>query len=163
MKRILLITLSLVITNVLLAQSWKDKLNRAGDLINQKLDDKINQKIDEGIDNGFNQLDSLFSREKQQNTHQESKQISDNEETTTSLTESENNDFSNNEIVLSSNIKSEADKEKMENLIRKESGVNNVSIDTDTGKIYINCTPSLKNEIIALIKNNGFKITNTKN
>ncbi len=152
----------MVITNVVLAQSWKDKLNRAGDLINQKLDDKINQKIDEGIDNGINQLDSLFSGEKQQNTHQESKQNSNSEETSNSLTESENNDFSNNEIVLSSNIISEADKEKMENLIRKENGVNNVSIDTDTGKIYINCIPSLKNEIIALIKNNGFKITNTK-
>lgn len=134
--------------------------------IKQAVEQKANQRADETIGKGVETADSILLgkkkifNKKNKKKNKEGEQGTDNTGSFTAINTVESN---YKEVIIATNIRCQAGKEKIETLLRKTDGVSSVMIDTDNGKLYLsssNADDSAK--IIELIRKNGFEADGKK-
>ena len=179
MKYILLISL-IFLAPAAQAQFGKKLADRAKEAAERK----ANQKADEALNKGVDKIDSVITGKKRDGKQKEKDTV-----TTTSPTEENNTGNTtepeeasspqqsgegvadeNGEFIIKTNIKCAAGKTHIETLIRETDGVNSVTINAATGKLYLTAGSSstVYSTAIEIINANGFeadgkKPANTKN
>lgn len=166
------------------AQKLKDWVNTKKLEAKAKADVKINQKTSEGIDKVVNAPENLIKKKKEKkklkkeeedkeaNRDTESNAASSSETISSAssneLTGSKPNE--NGEYILKTNIKCAAGKTHIEALLRELDGVNSITINAVSGKLYLSAgsNNTVYNIAIETINANGFeadgkKPANTKN
>ncbi|MEO7046343.1 MAG: hypothetical protein ABI091_13620 [Ferruginibacter sp.] len=159
-----------VFTNNVQAQFWKEKAAQIKASAKQKASQKLDNKIDNALDKGVETTDSVVTGKKKILTKKKNKKGAEKmEEDNGAATTSEVEEKPDNEIVIKTNIKCGTGKMLVLAALQDTDGVASVSIDTDSGKVYI--TTSAKEAYDAasdVIRSNGFtadgkKPTNSKN
>ncbi|MGJ7031755.1 hypothetical protein [Niabella hirudinis] len=139
------------------SQIWKEKLNRVRESAAEKVNRKVNEKINEGVDKGVEAIEDLATGKKTKKRSQERQASGRNEAPDATVTRTE---FEGRELLFQTSITTAAGKEKMEHILRETDGVSSVSIDSDTGIVYV--TPSSGKDISAAvadtIKKNGYSV-----
>lgn len=154
------------------AQLLKDMLNKKKQEAKEKAANKIDQKTSEGIDAAVNAPEKIIKKKieakknkKEQSASQAGQNMDDN-----SGSPASSNEFTNGkpndkgEFIIKTNIKCSAGKKSIENLLRDTEGVNSVSIDVGTGKLYLSAggDNTIYNSVIDTIRANGFEADGQK-
>jgi hypothetical protein len=172
--KILLIIFSIAFTTNAKAQFWKEKLSQVKESAKQKANQKLDNKVDQTLDKGVETTDSvvtgkkkIFKKNSKKSQNEEVAENHSSEESNASTTENAN-DVST-ELVIKTNIKCSTGKMLLLSALQDTDGVASVSIDTDSGKVYISATDkTVYDAAIGIIRSNGFdadgkKSTNSKN
>ena len=148
------------------AQLFKDMLNKKKQEAKEKAANMIDQKTSEGIDAAINAPEKIIKKKieakknkKEQSASQAGQNMDDNLSSPASsneFTKGKPND--KGEFIIKTNIKCSAGKKSIENLLRDTEGVNSVSIDAGTGKLFLSAggNNTIYNSIIETIRANGF-------
>ena len=148
------------------AQLLKDMLNKKKQEAKEKAANKIDQKTSEGIDAAVNAPEKIIKKKieakknkKEQSASQAGQNMDDNSGSPASLNEFTNGKPNDKgEFIIKTNIKCSAGKKSIENLLRDTEGVNSVSIDAGTGKLFLSAggNNTIYNSVIETIRANGF-------
>lgn len=151
------------------AQFGKDLLNKAKESAKRKAEQKVDQKIDATVGAGVDKADSVLTGKKKKKDKKNTKNTADQSEIDTNNNPVGSNEPTggkineNGELIIKTNIKCAAGKTQIENLLRDTDGVNSVSIDTDSGKLYLSSADSnIYNIVTELIRKNGFEADGKK-
>jgi len=155
MKYILLLSL-LLSGQLLQAQFGKKVLNKAKETAERKTEQKTDDAINKGVDKVE---EAVTGKKKTKETG-----ATGNEGANSGSTGSSSNDVTagaanaDGEFIIKTNITCATGKTKMETLLRDADGVNSVSIDSGTGKLYLAAAGNneIYNNAIELIRANGF-------
>lgn len=145
MKHILAFVL--LFTGVATNAQFDGLLNRTKDAAQRKVAQKVNEKINEGVDKGAEAIEDLATGKKNRKSNRE-KQNSGRREVPDEPAAGAA--FESRELVFQTSITTVAAKEKMENILREADGVSSVSVDSDTGVVYV--TPSSGKDITGIIQ-----------
>jgi E3 ubiquitin-protein ligase DOA10 len=169
------------------AQKVKDWIEARKLEAKAKADAKINQKASEGMDEILNTPEKILTKKKDKkktrkedtapktNRDTESNSTSASETTSSSSSNETTNSPSSNEttgdtpndsgeFIIKTNIKCAAGKTHIETLLRETDGVNSVTINAATGKLYLSAgsNSTIYNTAIETINANGFEADGKK-
>lgn len=169
------------------AQKLKDWVEARKLEAKAKADAKINQKASEGMDEILNTPEKILANKKDKkklkkddtapktNRGKEDNSTSSNETNTSSSSNETTPSSSSNEttgdtpndsgeFIIKTNIKCAAGKTHIETLLRETDGVNSVTINAATGKLYLSAGSNSKvyNTAIEIINTNGFEADGKK-
>lgn len=155
MKSIFVVALFFTIGNV--HAQFDGLFKRTTDAVQRKVEQKVNEKINEGVDKGVEKAaDVITGRKKKGNGRKPVPRKEERDETTNEMTDAPV--LESKELRFQTSITTITAKEKMEHILRETDGVSSVSIDSDTGMVYL--TPSsdknINETVQDLIRKNGF-------
>lgn len=134
------------------AQFGKDLLNSVKNKAKATAEQKAVDKTMNVVDTVVQKTEKLLKGKK----NKKEKVVADNAVNAENIT-ADITSNNNTELVFQTNIKTAADKTKMEKILFELDGINSVTIDADTGITYCNTNAAdMSNVIITAIKKNGF-------